>query len=341
MTHRSPALALYAGILLGGFALFTPNTQAQTVANVTYATVGTTPLRLDLYLPPASASPTPVVLWIHGGGWCAGARAPLADYAAALPAQGVAVAAVSYRLTSTTPDCANAAGATWPAQIHDLKGAVRFLRANAATWNLDPTRFAAWGQSAGAHLATILAVSAGDAGLEGTVGGNSSQSSAISAVVAYYPPSDLLQLGPDFSINPPGLPAAVAVVDGPGQPHANLIAFGGTGEGMGVLRANAGNPVDPWPQRIERARSASPVNWASTGDPPVYLLHGTADTTVPLNQARRLRDALLAAGVALSYREIPGLGHVPPDATASEQVRAWLVQQLASQPLLVDGFEPR
>lgn len=338
MSHRAPILALYAALLAGSAQLYPSQSQAQTVANVTYATVDNTPLRLDLYLPSASASAVPLVLWIHGGGWCAGARAPLADYAAALPAQGVAVAAVSYRLTSTTPDCANAAGAIWPAQIHDLKGAVRFLRANATTWNLDPTRIAAWGQSAGAHLATILALSRGDTALEGTIGGNAGQSSAISAVVAYFPPTDLLQLGPDFALNPPGLPAAVAVVDGPGQPHANLIGFGGAGEGMGVLRANANNPLDPWPQRIARALSASPVQWASAGDPPVYLLHGQVDTTVPVNQARRLRDALLSAGVPLNYREIAGLGHVPPDAAASEQARAWLLQQLAP-PLLVDGFE--
>jgi acetyl esterase/lipase len=276
---------------------------------------------------------------VQGGGWCAGARAPLPAYAAALPAEGIAVAAVSYRLTSSTPDCANTGGATWPAQIHDLKGAVRFLRANAATWNLDPSRVAAWGQSAGAHLATVLALSAGDAALEGTVGGNLAQSSAVAAVVAYYPPTDLLRLGPDFALDPPNLPGAVAVVDGPAQPHAILVGFGAAGEGMGVLRANEANPLAPWPQRIALARSASPVAWASGGDPPVYLLHGTADTTVPLNQARRLRDALLGAGVATTYREIAGLGHVPPDAGTSAEARAWLRDQLSPAGVFADGFE--
>ena len=313
---------------------------AQTVANVQYANVGGQSLRLDLYLPSAPVSASPLVIWIHGGGWCAGARAPLASYAAALPAEGVAVAAVSYRLTSSTPDCANAAGAIWPAQIHDIKGAVRFLRANAGTWNLDPTRFAVWGQSAGAQLATVLALSAGDPALEGNVGGNLATSSAVLASVAYFPPTELLELGPDFALVPPNLPAAVPVVDGPGQPHAQLIGFAGAGQGMGVLRANAANPAAPWPTLIQSARSASPVYWASSDDPPIYLLHGTADTTVPLNQARRLRDALQTAGVAVTYREIANLGHVPPDAASSALARQWIRERLGPDRLFANGFEP-
>jgi acetyl esterase/lipase len=315
--------------------------RAQTVAGLAYAQVDGATLRMDLYLPSGATSPVPVVVWVHGGGWCAGARAPLPTHAAALPAQGVAVAAVSYRLTSTTPDCANGNGATWPAPIHDLKGAVRFLRANAATWGLDASRIGAWGQSAGAHLATTLALSAGDAALEGTVGGNAGFSSAVAAVVAYFPPTDLLQLGPDFALAPPNLPSAVAVVDGPGQPHARLLGFGAPGEGVGLIRANLANPAPPWPMRVARALSASPVTWVDGGDVPVYLLHGMADTTVPLNQARRLRDALASFGVAHVHREIAGLGHVPPSDAESTTARAWLVAQLAATPdaLFGDGFE--
>jgi acetyl esterase/lipase len=331
--RRSTWLAAFAAV-----AWMVP-APAQTVADIVYATVGPTTLRLDLYLPASPAAPAPLVLWVHGGGWCAGARAPLPDYAAALPAQGVAVASITYRLTSTTPNCANSAGATWPAQIHDLKGAVRFLRANAATWNLDPARFAAWGQSAGAHLAVTLALSAADPGLEGTVGGNLAQPSGVSAVVAYFPPTDLLNLGPDFAVDPPNLPAFVAPADGPGQPHAILIGFGAAGEGLGVLRANAGNPSPPWPQRLATARSASPVTWVSADDPPVFLVHGSADAVVPVNQARRLRDALTAAGVDHVYREVTGLGHVPPANDVSELARQWLRTRLAGDGLFGNGFE--
>jgi acetyl esterase/lipase len=341
-TVRKQLTRVVAAFALG---IATPFAAAQSVPNVEYAQVGGTSLRLDLYLPSGTTMPVPVVLWIHGGGWCAGARAPLASYAAPLPAQGIAVAAVSYRLTSTTPDCANGNGAIWPAPIHDLKGAVRWLRANAGTYGLDPTRVGIWGQSAGAHLATTLALTAGNAALEGSVGGNLDRPSAVAAVVAYYPPTDLLQLGPDFALTPPNLPGAVAIVDGPGQPHARLLGFGAAGEGVGLIRANASNPAAPWPALLDRALSASPVTWASAGDPPVFLLHGTSDTTVPLNQARRLRDALLAAGVMLDYREIAGLAHVPPNETQNAAARAWIAARLAEagsgiDTLFANGFEP-
>lgn len=324
--------------LLAALALCSGAVSAQTVPHVEYANVGGQSLRLDLYLP-SSGGPHPLVVWIHGGGWCAGARAPLESYAAALPAEGVAVASVSYRLSSTTPNCANNLGATWPAQIHDIKGAVRFLRANASTWNLDPAHFAAWGQSAGAHLALTLALTRNDSSLEGTVGGNSGQSSAVSAVVAYYPPTDLLALGPDFGLNPPNLPALVGVVDGPGQPHANLIGFGNVGEGMGVLRANAANPDPPWPALLARALSASPLSWVEASDPPVFLLHGSADTVVPVHQSRRLRDALQAAAVPVQYREVSGLGHAPPDATRNAEARAWVRDRLRPDAVFASGFE--
>jgi acetyl esterase/lipase len=334
------ARALFCAALL---AAAPTAVHAQTFPNLTYATVSGSPLRLDLYLPTGAATPTPVVLWVHGGGWCAGARAPLAAYAAPLTSAGVAVAAVQYRLTSTTPDCANAGGSTWPAQVHDLKGAVRWLRANAATYQLDPTRIGVWGQSAGAHLALSLALSAGDPELEGTVGGNGTQSSAVRAVVAYFPPTDLLQLGPDFALAPTTRPDLVSVVDGPGQPHARLIAYGGPGEGLGVIRANAQNPSPPWPELLARAQSASPLTRVDPTDVPVYLLHGAADVTVPVAQSRRLRDALVAAGIDHVYREVAGLGHIPPTDPALDQAaRDWLVARLAAPPpdlVHADSFE--
>jgi acetyl esterase/lipase len=327
------------------FAVAPAAATAQTFPNLTYATVAGSPLRLDLYLPTGTAAPTPVVLWVHGGGWCAGARAPLAAYAVPLTGAGVAVAAVQYRLTSTTPDCANANGAIWPAQVHDLKGAVRWLRANAATYQLDPARVAVWGQSAGAHLALSLALSAGDPELEGTVGGNATQASDVRAVVAYFPPTDLLQLGPDFALAPTLRPDLVSVVDGPGQPHARLIGYGGAGEGFGVIRANAQNPSPPWPALLARAQSASPLTRVDQTDVPVYLLHGAADVTVPVAQSRRLRDALVTAGIEHVYREVAGLGHIPPtDPALDLAAREWLVAQLAAplQDLVhADSFEPR
>jgi acetyl esterase/lipase len=332
--RRAAGLALAVATLAAAPAL------AQDVLpNLEYALVAGQRLRLDLFRPAPSATPPAVVLWVHGGGWCAGGRTPLPADVAPLQAEGLAIAAVSYRLTSTTPDCANTSGATWPAQVHDLKAAVRWLRANAATLGVDATRIGAWGQSAGAHLATTLALSGGSADLEGSIGPHPGVDSRVAAVVAYFPPTDVLALGPDFAAAPTSRPDLVAAVDGPGQPHAHLIAFGGAGEGMGVLRANAGNPAAPWPERLARAHSASPVTHVDAADPPLFLLHGSADLTVPLAQARRLRDVLVVAGVATTYREIAGLGHVPPGGAAAAEARAWIRGQLAPAALFADGFE--
>src|SRR5678815_2971162 len=150
--------------------------QGQTYPNLTYATVGGTPLLLDLYLPATGSGPFPVVVWIHGGGWSGGGRFP-AGFSGPLTAAGFAVASVEYRLTSQAGQY-GAEPVIFPAQIHDVKGAVRWLRAHAATYNLDPTRFGCWGTSAGGHLSALLATSSGVAALEGTVGGNAGFSSA-------------------------------------------------------------------------------------------------------------------------------------------------------------------
>lgn len=313
--------------------------QTPTFADLPYAVVGGITLRLDLYLPAAPGAPTPVVIWVHGGGWCSGGRAPLATYASPLIAQGVAIASVDYRLTSSTPNCANAAGTLWPAQVHDLKGAVRWLRANAALYNLDPTRIAVWGQSAGAQVASVLALSAGVAELEGNIGGNLAQPSAVIAGIAFFPPVDLLQLGPDFALTPPARPDLVAAADAPATPHAILVGFGAAGEGMGVLRANLSNPTPPWPARAALVQSANPLNFIDATDPPMFLAHGTADITVPLNQSRRLRDGLASAGVVHSYREVVGFGHTVLDAATELAAREWLLSRFAGDQVFADSFE--
>ena len=172
--------------------------QCSTYSGLTYATYvdqngSTQPLLLDL-LVPAAATPVPLVLWIHGGGWTSGSRTPIPNGPTGLCARGYAVTSVDYRFSPTW---------TWPTQIQDVKGAVRWLRANAATYNLDPDRFGAWGASAGGQLASMLGT-AGDLGsvtignltvdLEGTVGGNNGFSSRVQAVADWYGPTDFLAM---------------------------------------------------------------------------------------------------------------------------------------------------
>ncbi len=253
---------------------------------LTYATYvdagGTTRrLLLDLRTPAAVSAPTPVVIWVHGGGWEGGTRTPIPSRAANMCAQGYAVASVDYRLTNV---------ARWPAQIHDVKAAVRWLRSRAGTYNLDPARFAAWGSSAGAHLAAMLGtsgdVTTGTVGsaavsIEGNVGGNLAYSSRVQAVVAWYGLYDFLQM----RFYPLGRDAEAAT-----SYEGKLI----------------GAPVQ---QQPERAATANPITFVSSDDPPFLAMHGSADDVTPFNQSELLVDALTDAGVQARLYSVIGAGH--------------------------------
>jgi acetyl esterase/lipase len=136
--------------------------------------------RLDLYVPSSGAAPYPLVVWIHGGGWERGDQTLAPDAPVrTLLTDGFAVASVDYRLSQDAP---------FPAQIDDVKAAVRFLRANAVTWSLDPKRFGAWGDSAGGHLAALLGTTGGVATFDAAALGNVDESSRVQAVVDWYGP---------------------------------------------------------------------------------------------------------------------------------------------------------
>jgi len=232
---------------------------------VPYAAIpGIRPLELDLYLP-AGDGPHPVVVFLHGGGWRLGSRhlagpayrgqtpTPFERVAQA----GIAVASVDYRLSGE---------AVFPAQLHDAKAAVRWLRARAGELGVDPDRIAAWGESAGAHLAALLGL-VGDQAMEGDVG-VAGTSSAVSAVVAWYAPTDLAAVAADLGVDP----------HDPATREAQLL----------------GAPAVDVP---ELAAQASPVTHVSPEAPPLLLLHGAADRMIPCVQSERLYDALVEAGV--------------------------------------------
>jgi acetyl esterase/lipase len=246
------------------------------LAGVPYAALpGARPLELDLYLP--AARPAPVVVFVHGGGWRLGSRHsagpsyPGTTAFEAVARAGVAVASVDHRLSGE---------ALWPAQLHDVKAAVRWLRARAGELGVDPERVYAWGESAGGHLAALLGLTAGDPGLEGEVG-VTGPSSAVAAVAAWYPPTDLPALPGDLGTDP-------AAAD---SREAQLL----------------GAPVATVP---DRAAQASPVTHASPGAPPFLLLHGRADRLVPCVQSERLRDALQDAGVPVELTTYDGTDHM-------------------------------
>lgn len=284
-----------------------PGATAQLVPNHTleYARVGGSPLHLDLYLPDGSAGePRPVVVWVHGGGWSSGRRWPIPPVCEQLVADGFVVASISYRLTSHTGQWGQEL-VTFPAQIHDVKGAIRFLRSRAEQYALDPERFGVFGASAGGHLAALAATSGGVSELEGTTGGNAEYSSTVQAAATYFGPTVLLQLMPDVT-TPPG---TVENHDAPTSNASRLIGYSEPGQGIGDIRANENNPDPPYPALLALLAQTNPLTYVSPDDPPFFIAHGDMDARIPVNQSRRLADALAAAGVPHEYLEVPGATH--------------------------------
>ena len=230
--------------------------------DIAYVRGGHTRQKLDLYLPKA-AGPLPLIINIHGGAFRMGSKAD------GVPVEflglGYAVASIGYRLSGD---------AIWPAQIEDCKAAVRWLRANAVKYGLDPDRFAAWGASAGGHLATMVGTAGGVKEFE--VGENLGVSSRVQAVVDWYGPTDFLQM--DLAHHRPD------------SPEARLL----------------GCPIDACADQVQ---AASPISYIDPGDPPFFIQHGTADGTVPHGQSQLLHDALRLRGVTSMFQPIDGAGH--------------------------------
>jgi acetyl esterase/lipase len=230
---------------------------------------------LDLLLPrnPRGDKPLPLVVNIHGGAWQSGDKTNGVPQLANMVATGnYAAASIGYRLSGES---------TWPAQIHDCKAAIRWLRANAEKYRIDPDRIGVMGGSAGGHLVAMLGTSGGIADLEGDLGPYKGVSSRVKCVVDQFGPSDLLTIG-DFpsSLNHKA----------PGSPESRLI--GGT-----------------LPEHKETAKAASPITYISKDDPPFFIIHGDKDMTVPYNQSERLAKALKEAGLDVLFVKVEGGGH--------------------------------
>jgi acetyl esterase/lipase len=269
-----------------------------------FATVGGKPLKLDIYLPKTpSATPRPLVINIHGGGWSMGGKEGCPSYVWRMTQLGFAVASVQYRLTSQAGKW-GAAPVTFPAQIHDVKGAVRYLRANAKKYNLDQDRFAAWGGSAGGHLAALLATSGGVKELEGDVGGNLDQSSKVQAAVDYFGPTDMLHIYDDIVAD--HLPAPDF---SPNNPIARLVGL----QVPAGQQANAQRLLtDSTPPYVAARRlltQANPITFIDAGDPPLFIGHATGDWLVPISQSKRLDEAMKKAGARSQLKVTQGGGH--------------------------------
>ena len=257
--------------------------------DIAYVTDGHERQKLDLYVPNTGEN-LPLIIWIHGGAWRGGDKKHHVrmEYLKA----GYAGASLNYRLSQH---------AIFPAQIEDVKAAVRWLRANAETYRLDPNRFAAWGSSAGGHLVAMLGT-AGDVD-KFEVGENLEVSSRVQAVVDYFGPTDFLQM--DAQSLPDGL-----VHDAPDSPESQLV----------------GGPIQ---EHKDRVAKANPITYVSEDDSPFLIIHGDRDKLVPYQQSVLLKDALEKAGVPVTFYKVEGGGHGWfRDPKVPELTKAFLEQHL-------------
>jgi acetyl esterase/lipase len=273
-------ILMAAPLLLGGCTGLPSSVRAQ--RNLEYGRAGGESLKLDIYSPKKPAGKLPVVVWIHGGSWNSGSKdfCPIGFMAA----QNLAIVSIDYRLTEAAP---------FPAQLHDCKGAIRWLRANADKYDLDADHIGIFGASAGGHLALLLATTADRPEMEGGVGGNLNFSSLVQCVCAFYPPTDLNRLVSD----------ARTRADENGE-VARLIG--------GAVAQN-----------VDKALAASPLTYVDSNCAPVFLMHGGKDKLVPPEQSRFFYDALLKAGVEAHLEIIPDKGHgiIAPPPVAREIYR--------------------
>ncbi len=319
-------------LLVGVVGVFARPASAQP-DTYTFATVGGVggvggvALELDFYPALSGDGPSPLIVWIHGGGWQNGSKANTGASLVFRQA-GYAVASVSYRLT-TQGDLYSPAPVVWPAQAHDVKAAVRWLRANASDLGVDPCAFIAWGLSAGGHLAAVLGTTNGDAFLEGTLGDYPGVSSDVQLAVSFYGPADLLFLSLDVT-DPPGTTVAHDAAD---SGVSLLLGSGVHGLSVGEIRANIDSTEEPWVSLVHLASTGSPAQAAldATSNVPMFIAHGTADDVVPIGQSVRLYDALRLAGTEAEYLPVQGAGHgVLPGALG--RLSPWLAARLAALP---------
>lgn len=247
--------------------------------DLAYATASSAQ-KLDLYIPTTGSGPFPVVIMVHGGGFMFGDKADGAGLSGVdqLLAAGYAVASINYRLSGE---------AIYPAQINDAKAAVRFLRANAETYHLNPEKFGAWGASAGGNLVSLLGTTCGVAELEGAELGNADQSSCVQAVVDWFGPIDFLKMQEQLTEA-----GCSANTDDASSPESKLV----------------GAAIQTVPEKVALT---NPMNYITADDAPFFIQNGTTDCNIPPVQNKNLAEAISAVIGAenVTYVSLEGAGH--------------------------------
>jgi acetyl esterase/lipase len=272
MRNRSPIWrAMPLTILLSTLACGVTGNAAEPARHLTdipYANVDGQALALDLHLPAGVANP-PLVVYVHGGAWRAGSKT---EYPEFLLGSGYAVASVEFRQSTV---------ARFPANAQDIKAAVRFLRAKGKEYGYRTDRIAIAGSSSGGHLAALVGTTNGARELEGTVGENLSESSAVQAIVSWY-----------------------------GASNFTTILAQSTPFGLNVREPALKQLLGDLPDKVpDLAKLASPIAHVSAGDPPAILLHGNQDRQMPVNQLLELEAAYRKAGLSVETMIVDGAGH--------------------------------
>lgn len=228
--------------------------------DVTFGTGGGRDLKCDIFVPPNKKERAPAILLIHGGAWKFGDRKQLKGYGFLLGREGYVCVATEYRLSEE---------AKWPAPLHDIKSALRWMRANHKDLAIDPDKIAVSGNSSGGHLGLLAAATANDPEFEGN-GGNASAGTDVAAAISFYGITEL-------------------------QPNGAMLAD--------LVKEFMGEKAQP-----KDYRAASPTTYAARGFPPTLILQSTQDEMVPRSQSLKLYEALVAANSPVElhlYDQVP------------------------------------
>lgn len=273
-----------------------PPAGTTTYRDLAYVSNGHERQKLDLYLPEKGKN-HPLIIWIHGGAFRMGKKEGNTDNPPPFEylTQGYALASINYRLSQH---------AIFPAQIEDCKAAVRWLRAHAAEYKLDPNRFGAWGPSAGGHLVAMLGTAGHISKFE--VGEHLDLSSRVRCVVDYFGPTDFLQM--DTQRLPDGM-----IHDPADSPESELV----------------GGPIQANPEKVA---AANPITYVTSDIPPILIVHGNQDPLVPHGQSLLLLEALKKVGADVSFYTVEGGGHGHfTDPQVPELTEAFFAKHLANK----------
>ncbi|MEJ0036113.1 MAG: alpha/beta hydrolase [Gammaproteobacteria bacterium] len=277
---RTMARLIFAAVALAGCAIaLAAEPAARDFRDVVYAAVDGKPLGLDIHLPAGVREPR-LLVWVHGGAWTTGNKTA---FPAFLVEGGFAVASLDFRSSND---------AKFPANVHDIKAGIRFLRAKAKEYGYRADRIGIVGASSGGHLAALVGVTSGNKELEGSEGDYLNESSSVQAIVSYFGATDLTTILPQST--PDGL-----AVRAP------------------ALERLFGAPPDKVP---ELAKLASPIFHVDRDDPPAFLLHGDQDLQMPVNQVLEMKWAYENVGRNIDMLILHGVDHVAPPFFAGKPV---------------------